>query len=119
MGKRLWCYNSTFNNLHKQMRRLYAFLLLLVGLSVVSQEAARAQSYAITDYLVRKMDVPDAQGLGSGPNWNPMTAGTQITSGLAGQYQGYFYYGSYGIQMPFNVRFLNTQITTTNTFSVD
>jgi hypothetical protein len=64
---------------------------------------------------VRKIDVPDAQGLGSGSNWNDIT-GTALT-GLS---SNPIYYNTSGaIQVPFNFRFLNTQITTSNTFEVN
>src|SRR5438046_744380 len=100
------------------MRRLYAFLLLLVGVGVISSEVAKAQTYAITDYVVRKVDVPDPQGFGSGNNWVQLTAGTAVTSGQLPYYAGYPYYSGYGIQMPFNFRYIDKQLTTTNYFTI-
>src|SRR5438045_3147645 len=100
------------------MRRLYAFLLFFVGVCALSSEIATAQTYAQTDYIVRKVDTKDAQGFGSGANWQSLQAGTSITP-YPGYYQGVMgQYCTTGQQMPFNFRFLNNQMTTSNTFSV-
>src|ERR1700750_63139 len=102
------------------MRRLYAFLLLLAGVGVISSEVAKAQSYQMTDYVVRKIDSKDAQGLGSGANWTPLAAGTTVVPypGTINYYQSIIgEYCTQGIQMPFNFRFLNNSLTTTNSFS--
>ncbi len=87
--------------------------MVLVALGVISSEVARAQTYAITDYLVRKIDAPDAQGLGSGPYFSAVT-GTNVG---ASDYYGEWV--SQGYQVPFNFRFLNQQITTSGTFEVN
>src|SRR6266511_1680228 len=104
------------------MRRLYAFLLLLVGIGAISSELALAQTptYAPSDYIVRKIDQKDAQGLGSGSNWQELSGGTTVTGTYIGQYQGQMgAYTSIAYQMPFNFRYLNNQLTTTNNFFVD
>jgi len=94
------------------MKKLYAFLMALVVLGVISSEVAQAQPYTINSYLVRKIDTPDPQGLGSGSNWFSIS-GTSIP-GLSA-----YYYLSPAQQMPFNCRFLNQQLTTANTFRVN
>lgn len=101
------------------MKKLYTFLMMLVALGFLSAEVAQAQTYTINSYIVRKVDVPDAQGLGSGSNWQSIASGgTAITSGYLQYYQGYPYGCSYGIQLPFNITFADQQLTTTKTFSV-
>lgn len=103
----------------QSMKKLYAFLLALVALGVLSSSVVQAQSYTIASYLVRKVDTPDPQGLGSGSNWKSISSGgTAISSGELPYYQGEPYYSSYGVQMPFNVTFADKQLTTANTFSV-
>ncbi len=105
------------------MKKLYAFqasltmLLALVALGIVSSGALRAQSYTSTSYLVHKIDVPDAQGLGSGPNWTPLSGGTVDATGELPYYTGeYGDYGGTGHPLPFNVRFGNVQLTTANSW---
>ncbi len=101
------------------MKKLYAFLIIaLVALGVISSEVAHA-TYTISNYLVRKVDQPDPQNLGSGNYWNGLTAGTTIATGYLVDYQGYLgYYTSTGIQLPFNITFADQSLTTTNTFTV-
>src|SRR5947209_1296312 len=100
------------------MRKLYAFFIAMVALGVISSEVAKAQTYAITDYVVRKIDAPDAAGLGSGADWVEITD-THVLDGYLHYFQGVlFEVCALGKQIPFNFRFLNQQITTSNTFSI-
>ncbi len=101
------------------MKKLYAFLIALLMLDALPSSIVQAQTYTINSYLVHKIDTPDPQGLGSGPNWKPIT-GTVDVSGELGSYAPYFegeLCGN-GHQLPFPVRFGNTQLTTANTFTI-
>ena len=61
------------------MKKLYAFLasstmlIMLVALGILGSEVANAQTYTSTSYVFHQVNTPDAQGLGSGPNWNPQS----------------------------------------------
>ncbi len=92
------------------MRKLYGFLLALLVLGAVSSGVAQAQTYAITDYLVRTAN-------NSGPSYQEIT-GTHIANLEATNYQIY-YQLSGPIQVPFNFRFLNQQFTTSSTFQIN
>ena len=96
------------------MKKLYGFLIMLMALGVITSETAFAQN-SILSYFVNKIDVPDAQGLGSGPNWSPISGG--INAGLVPTYDGEQMSSAY--QVPFNFTFVNQQITTSNTFRVN
>ncbi len=98
------------------MRKLYAFLIVMVAMGAISTEIARAQ-YTINDYVVRKVDAPDPQGLGSGANWHAIT-GTVDQSGELAYYQGYYPYGGTPHPLPFNVTFADKQLTTSNNFEI-
>jgi|GEM_PF-3210416 len=91
------------------MKKLYAFLVVLLGLGMISSENAHA--FAITNFVVRTINAPDAQGLGSGANWQSITG---TNGNLSSSYDGEQMSAAY--QVPFNFQFLNTQITTSNTF---
>ena len=84
--------------------------MMMLAFGVISVGIANA--YTINNFVVRMETTPDAQGLGSGPNWQSIT-GTNI-SGL-----GYYYQMSSQFQVPFNFTFLNQQITTSNSFQVN
>ena len=58
------------------MKKLYAFLIALVALGVISSGVVQAQSYTSTSYLVHKVDVPDGQGLRLRFELSPQTGGT-------------------------------------------
>jgi hypothetical protein len=94
------------------MRKLYIlFLAMLAGMVLSTGIAQAQQTYAITDYLVRTTT-------GSGSSYQEISGGTELT-----QLEQTYYYGlglmTSPIQMPFNFRFLNTQLTTSNTFEVN
>ena len=94
------------------MKKFYAFLMLLLACGVISSGVARA--YSITNFVVRTITTPDPQGLGSGPLWTSVS-GTD--AGLSSSYDGEQMSAAY--QVPFNFTFLNTSITTSNTFRVN
>ena len=105
------------------MKKLYLFLLAFVALGLLASGTVWAQSYTPQSYLVRKVDGPDAQGYGSGSGyWKSIAGqGTNIsnTGYLTYGYWGEGYYASAAQQIPFNFRYLNDQITTSETFNVD
>ncbi len=94
------------------MKKLYAFLIMLVAFGLISTGVVRAQTYSMRSYLVHMITTPDAQGLGSGPNWSAIS-GTAV-SGL-----GYYYQMSPSYTVPFAFRFENQQIATTGNFEVN
>src|ERR1019366_10194161 len=103
---------------NQSMKKLYAFLITLLALGVISSGVVQAQSYTINSYIVHKVDVPDPAGLGSGPNWHSIGAATTVPASLY-NYFPYYYFGvSQAIQVPFPIRFANQQLTTTNTIEV-
>src|SRR4051812_46742307 len=72
------------------MRKLYSFLLVVLALTGLSL-SARAQTYAMTDYLVRTDNTP----------WSQIS-GTTIPIAYP-----YYYYMVNNIQVPFTFRCLN------------
>jgi hypothetical protein len=104
------------------MKKLYSLILAMLLLVAASSEIARAQ-YTINSYIVHKVDVPDPQGLGSGPNWHSIATMPGVVNDQTGElpYYGPVYedeFCGYGHNLPFNVRFGNTQLTTANTFTI-
>src|SRR5665213_4203074 len=95
------------------MKKLYAFLLALATLVVLSSGALQAQTYAITDYQVRTAS-------GSGSSYQPIT-GTHVTEVETNPngHEYYFEWASNAIAVPFNFRFLNQQFTTSNNLYLD
>ncbi|HEX5317245.1 MAG TPA: hypothetical protein VFX22_11395, partial [Candidatus Kapabacteria bacterium] len=98
------------------MKKLYAFLLVMLAFGLLSSGVARAQ-FTMSNFVVRAVTAPDAQGLGSdgSGSWNPISGGTN--TGLQGNSDGARYSQAYNV--PFNFTFLNTQITTSNVFRVN
>jgi len=97
------------------MKKLYAFLLAMIALTVVSSGAVQAQTYAMTDYLLRTTTGSGDPSIGG--SYQEIT-GTHISDMENQQYQNY-YWISKGIPIPFNFRFLNNQMTTSDYFEIN
>ncbi len=108
------------------MKKLYAFLasstmlIMLVALGILGSEVANAQTYTSTSYVFHQVNTPDAQGLGSGPNWNPQSL-TVDNSGELQYYAPYYFDELCGAShlLPFNFTLGAAQLVGgTNSFTI-